>query len=104
MYNYEKVHAFNPCPTADHSHRCISYSNIKPPMKTTMEQPNQFHTTAGAAGGSLLTIVVHLIQMDWSSWAVQAAQEIIKVIVVGILGGAAGVLGTHLMKKYLLKK
>jgi hypothetical protein len=58
------------------------------------------HPGLGAAIGSALSICIHLLQTNWAIWATAATMELIKVVVIGLVGGAAGVVGTRLMKRY----
>lgn len=58
------------------------------------------HSGLGAAIGSILSICIHLLQTNWTIWATAATMELIKVIVIGLIGGAAGVVGSRLMKRY----
>lgn len=65
---------------------------------------NQFtgQTTSGISG-ALSTMVWYTLTIDWGAWATTTGLKVIEVAIVGIVGGAMGLIGKHLVEKYIIK-
>lgn len=64
---------------------------------------NYGHTTSGVSG-ALTTMVWYALQIDFTQWAQQTALKVVEVAIVGVVGGAMGLIGKHLVEKYIIKK